>query len=159
MAKCSRCGKKGIFLKVDSSGHCSDCAAVVLAKRKAESEQRRTESQTPRKTIFDVKWYGSLPRYTYTKVKLDTPVIYPASMMSVGSVCGFFRMEPDSDFIEVHISYDGEDLLIGFLPSGRLAEMAGDWFDRSWTSGGQISSIDGKDVYIDMAFWVPSDVR
>lgn len=151
MAKCARCGRKGLFLKVDSSGHCVECAAI------AESEQRGTASQSPRKTIFDVKRYGSLPRYTYTKVKLDTPVIYPASIMSVGVVCGFFRMEPDSDFIEVHISHDDEDFLIGFLPPGRLAEMAGDWFDRSWSSGGQISSIDGKNVYIDMAFWVPPE--
>lgn len=158
MAKCVRCGQKGLFFKVNSSGHCEDCAAIIEAKRKAEIEQQKKKnSSVPRKTIFDIKKYGNLPKYTYTKVKLDSALVLPEPIMRIGQVCGFFRMRQDSSIIEVKIAYDDQDVLIGFLPSGRLAEMAGDWFDRAWISGGQITSIEEKDIYIDMAFWVPSD--
>ena len=154
MAKCIRCGQKGLFFKVNASGHCADCAAIVEAKRKAEIEQqKKKDSPAPRKTIFDIKMDGKLPKYTYTKVKLDTPVVYPSTIMPVGKVCGLFPMDQYSDTIEVRISHGDDDLLIGLLPPGRLAEMARDWFDRSWTSAGQIAEIVDKSIYIDLAFW------
>lgn len=157
MAKCGRCGRKGLFLKLDSSGHCSDCASLIA--RMKQEESARKKQTPPRKTLFDISFPGETLRYKYTDVQLETPVIYPESILCVGRVCGFFRMEKDSDHIEVTISHRDDNLLIGFLPSGKLSGMAGDWFDRSWTSGGQVSSIKDGNIYIDMAFWTPDDER
>lgn len=157
MPKCVHCGKKGIFLRIDSSGHCSDCASAIARRKQDEAATKR--QSPPRKTLFDISFPGETLRYKYTDVQIDTPVIYPDSILRVGSVCGFFRMEKDSDHIEVTISHGDDNLLIGFLPPGKLADMAGDWFDRSWTSGGQVSSIKDGSIYIDMAFWTPDDER
>ncbi|MCL2138268.1 MAG: GIY-YIG nuclease family protein [Treponema sp.] len=41
MAKCSRCGKKGFFLKLENSGVCSDCERVV----KIEADIKRLETE------------------------------------------------------------------------------------------------------------------
>ena len=40
MAKCNRCGRKGLFFKVNSEGLCKDCADIMAEdKRLAETEQ------------------------------------------------------------------------------------------------------------------------
>jgi len=45
MAKCKRCGKKRLFLKLDSDGLCSYCAAVVAEdKRFAEIQRQEREA-------------------------------------------------------------------------------------------------------------------
>ncbi|MBP1561918.1 MAG: hypothetical protein J6C96_11860 [Oscillospiraceae bacterium] len=45
MAKCKKCGRKGLFLKVDSNGMCADCSAF-------EAEQKRLlEVQEKQKKI------------------------------------------------------------------------------------------------------------
>ena len=157
MAKCVCCGKKGLFLKVNSVGHCPDCAALI--ERKNQEVLRRSNQPSRRKSLFDISFPGETLRYKYTDIPIESPVVYPDSILHVGSVCGFFRMEKDSDQIEVTISHGNDTLLIGFLPSGKLSDMAGDWFDRSWTSGGQVSSIKEGRIYIDMAFWTPDSER
>ncbi len=41
MAKCNKCGRKGLFFKVNSDGLCNDCAALTLiAKEKQELEDQ-----------------------------------------------------------------------------------------------------------------------
>lgn len=46
MAKCKRCGRKGLFFKVNAEGLCKDCAAAVAEDKKlAEAEQ--TENRLP----------------------------------------------------------------------------------------------------------------
>ncbi|MBD5140659.1 MAG: hypothetical protein HDT25_04490 [Ruminococcus sp.] len=40
MAKCKRCGRKGLFLKLNSDGLCSSCSTIVAEdKRLVEAEQ------------------------------------------------------------------------------------------------------------------------
>lgn len=42
MAVCKRCGKKGLFLRLDGDGHCEACASKVAQERaQAELEKRR----------------------------------------------------------------------------------------------------------------------
>jgi len=39
MAKCKKCGRKGLFFKVNSDGMCADCAALTeIEKKKHEME-------------------------------------------------------------------------------------------------------------------------
>lgn len=41
MAKCSKCGRKGLFFKVNSEGLCADCAALkIIEKEKQELEEK-----------------------------------------------------------------------------------------------------------------------
>lgn len=42
MAKCKRCGKKGLFLKLNYDGYCEDCEKEVRIER-AKAEQARNE--------------------------------------------------------------------------------------------------------------------
>lgn len=41
MARCVRCGKKGLFLKVDLNGYCSECAEALAAAQSEEARRRR----------------------------------------------------------------------------------------------------------------------
>lgn len=51
MAKCKRCGRKGLFFKVNSDSLCSDCAAIVAEdKRLAEAQQREHEEREREKS-------------------------------------------------------------------------------------------------------------
>lgn len=45
MAKCKRCGKKGLFLKVDGNGLCSGCQAVVEQEAQAARIKEQNEKQ------------------------------------------------------------------------------------------------------------------
>ena len=46
MAKCSKCGRKGLFLKVNQNGVCADCAMQAeLAEAKKQLEQLKEEKQ------------------------------------------------------------------------------------------------------------------
>ena len=44
MAKCRKCGKKGLLLKLDASGLCAECAA--LAQQKTNQMRREQEAHT-----------------------------------------------------------------------------------------------------------------
>ena len=46
MAKCKRCGKKGLFFKVNSDSLCSDCAAIAL-EEKTLAEAHKIENILP----------------------------------------------------------------------------------------------------------------
>lgn len=46
MAKCKRCGKKGLFLKLDSDGLCSSCSTIAAEEKiLAEAQQHKLESE------------------------------------------------------------------------------------------------------------------
>lgn len=72
MAKCRKCGRHGLFMKVTADGLCQQCAELVeLSKRQAE--QRRIEeeakkqaikdAQAERKQISDKKRKDRMPEY------------------------------------------------------------------------------------------------
>lgn len=46
MAKCNRCGKKGLFLKLDRDGLCSACSAIA-AEEKILAEAHKIENRLP----------------------------------------------------------------------------------------------------------------
>ena len=43
MGKCIKCGKKGLFLKVDSQGRCSHCAELIAAEQAKRNELENAE--------------------------------------------------------------------------------------------------------------------
>lgn len=46
MGKCSKCGRKGFFFKVNSEGLCADCAALkIIEKEKQELEEKISEKK------------------------------------------------------------------------------------------------------------------
>lgn len=45
MAKCVRCGKRGLFLKIDENGNCQQCALEIKRQRE-EEERKRLEEET-----------------------------------------------------------------------------------------------------------------
>ena len=53
MAKCNRCGKKGLFLKLDSNGLCSDCSTIAAEENiLAEAHKNKIENRLPEKQPF-----------------------------------------------------------------------------------------------------------
>lgn len=51
MAKCKRCGKKGLFLKLDSDGLCSSCSTIAAEEKiLAETQQHKLESEEREKS-------------------------------------------------------------------------------------------------------------
>lgn len=45
MAKCIKCGKKGLFLKVDANGICNDCQALAVRERKLADIEKRLSNK------------------------------------------------------------------------------------------------------------------
>lgn len=41
MAKCKNCGRKGLFVRVNDLGYCSDCAALHIRKQQTEEIERK----------------------------------------------------------------------------------------------------------------------
>ncbi len=54
MAKCIRCGKKGFFLKVNSSGVCVDCQKDIEEQIKRIEEKKRQEMEARQKKIASI---------------------------------------------------------------------------------------------------------
>lgn len=50
MAKCTQCGKKGLFLRVDAQGLCAACAVIDKQRKAAEDAERRNQ-EAERKAI------------------------------------------------------------------------------------------------------------
>lgn len=46
MSKCQRCGKKGLFLRLDSNGLCSACSTIA-AEEKTLAETEQAENRLP----------------------------------------------------------------------------------------------------------------
>lgn len=56
MAVCKRCGKKGLFLRLDGDGHCEACASKVAQERaQAELEKRRLANETLRGALKSIQ--------------------------------------------------------------------------------------------------------
>lgn len=164
MAKCIRCGRKGLFFKVDSSGRCNTCALAYERERsQKKSEPVVCKTKRPSSSVFDLNRPGETLRYKYTDVKVHCPVIYPSSILRIGQICGMIRSESDKDLISVvflqNDDHNSDFLLIGFLPDGKLAGMAADWFDREWTAWAQVVEVTSDDIYLDVAFWIPDGER
>lgn len=72
MGKCVRCGKKGLFLKLDAQKHCTTCQQIVEAETKvtvAEEKVKGLEQKATdlEKQIFDLNIKESAARLEYTK--------------------------------------------------------------------------------------------
>lgn len=165
MATCIRCGRKGLFFKVDANGRCESCASAYKQERssKPKSEPIVHKPKSPLASVFDLKRPGQTLRYKYTDVKVHCPVIYPAPILRIGQICGMIRSESDKDLISIVFmpenDPDGDFILLGFLPEGKLAGMAADWFDREWTAWAQVVEVTSDDIYLDVAFWIPDGER
>lgn len=61
MAKCNRCGKWSLFLKVNRYGYCSDCAAAIA------EQERRIQEEKDRKEDARRKWESS-PEFYLSKI-------------------------------------------------------------------------------------------
>lgn len=61
MAKCVRCGKKGLFLKLDLNGHCPECAVAFQEERREKA--RIAAAQRKEAALQRLK---SIPRYKIT---------------------------------------------------------------------------------------------
>ena len=48
MAKCKRCGKWGLFLKLDKDGNCVACQRELAEQREAELRRQREEEKRRR---------------------------------------------------------------------------------------------------------------
>ena len=93
MATCIRCGRKGLFFKVDANGRCESCASAYKQERssKPKSEPIVHKPKSPLASVFDLKRPGQTLRYKYTDVKVHCPVIYPAPILRIGQICGMIR--------------------------------------------------------------------
>ena len=64
MAKCKRCGKWGLFLKLDKDGNCVACQRELAEQREAELRRRREEEKRRREEKRAAFWkeMDELPR-------------------------------------------------------------------------------------------------
>ncbi len=76
MGKCKKCGKKGLFLKLNSDGFCAKCETIELEEKKRVLETKIESLNEETKTINEkieqqTKALGDLrAQYTETYEKL-----------------------------------------------------------------------------------------
>lgn len=71
MAKCIRCGKKGFFLKVNSSGVCVDCQKDIEEQIKRIEEKKRQEMEARQKKIASIPHFKIVRNGEKKKVVID----------------------------------------------------------------------------------------
>lgn len=180
MAKCIVCGKKGLFLRVNSSGRCADCESAYQAqlqeearkkqealqaqqererierkkKEAEEAERRRIEEENAPKykdaCFLDVLEGKYIIAYKYDRVNLA--MVSPEN----GSIGDFLILvqEPDNEYDSkaVKVTTDGVTKL-GYLFKGKLQDMANDWLKKDLPIEAQIDSVSKKFVTIGIAFY------
>lgn len=72
MAKCEKCGKRRLFLKVDANGNCQQCA-LEIKRHKVEAERAKVEEEIAkrRKKKFEEERESAIRRFEAAKFECE----------------------------------------------------------------------------------------
>lgn len=90
MAKCSRCGKKGLFLKLDFKGRCSNCAFDDIWKKFPSTETSKVSA--PSKSVAAPSAIASTPVSTQPPEK--NILVYDLENAHIEAVLNHIRNTP-----------------------------------------------------------------
>lgn len=176
MGKCTVCGKKGLFLKVNSFGRCQSCQIafekqeterkqkeLMEAQKKAaekqalEEEKSRKQAEyeaTHKKSYFlDILEDRYILCYQYDFVKI-------AMQNGKGLKLGEFltlEAEPDNQYDPQAIKILSGLDKIGYLFRGRLQDMANDFIKKGWPVEASIDSITSDGFTCGLGFYKDID--
>ena len=179
MAKCAKCGKRGLFLSVNAQGLCEACAeSERLAVEAAEKAKEVPKEPEPKKEISpervaelealiaedDEQDFVSVPSvidgiqvaYTYTDVNIYIPDVITADFTKIdpGDHVAF-RFEPDNPYDSEAVAVWVKDQKIGYLNRGRIKDMVRDFREQELPIWAHVSGIDDEEplVMLYMAFY------
>lgn len=139
MGKCVKCGKKGLFLKVDKGGYCEACRSAYDRAR-AEAAKIKTEKIK----ITGMSHYeNDIKRlcehnddYDMTKAELrdafEGERVYALMFDAVIKLVP----EPDNEFDKNAIMVEADGVKIGYVPKGKTKRV------RELLDSGTVTSID-----------------
>lgn len=157
MAKCERCGKKGLFLKLSSYGYCDECTNALFGKTlvsKIETLEEERELLFMRYAREWIERFGWLPaeasdghpvKYKYSDVQLYVPDDFNLDDCSdIDGLPVFFYREEDNE-------YDARALLVvtetgkrlGYIHKGKMQDMIHDFMDEDLPI---LSTVDAIDI-------------
>ena len=104
MAKCKRCGKWGLFLKLDKDGNCVACQRELAEQREAELRRQREEEKRRREEKRAAFWkeMDELPRaeiHTDGKKHRAQPISYIKDEISYARVTKRSNAAKFADFV------------------------------------------------------------
>ena len=104
MAKCKRCGKWGLFLKLDKDGNCVACQRELAEQREAELRRQREEEKRRREEKRAAFWkeMDELPRaeiHTDGKKHRAQPISYIKDEISYARVTKRSNPAKFADFV------------------------------------------------------------
>jgi len=177
MAKCVKCGKRGLFLSVNAQGLCADCekSARLAAEAAAKEEKAITE---PKKEISpeqvaelealiaedEDQDFVSVPEsiagihvaYTYSDVKIYIPDDITVDFTQINPGDNVILLfEPENPYDAEAVAVYVEDEKIGYLNKGRIKDMVRDFKREKLPIWAHVSGIDDEEplVMLYMAFY------
>lgn len=163
MPKCTRCGKRGLFLQVNNRGHCEQCIAEIKEERRRQDEAQAVSVPIPEpvpvpeppKTVYVPSTKdGHKMAYHYDHVKIFSPDELDISHVLPGDSVDFVP-EPDNayDARAIRVMRSGD--FIGYIRKGTIQDMIHDWLSRDLPYISHVSSIeyDEHEVKVFLAFY------
>lgn len=139
MARCVRCGKGGLFFKVNSSGLCAECE---LAQAKKDAEERQRKAQEEERIRREEAKPFVPPTSTNTGCQLvyryDEVALYVPDECKVLAASTKFKTllrlvhEPANTYDPkaVMVTIDQSGSKIGYINKGKLQDMSNDFLSR-----------------------------
>lgn len=159
MAKCKRCGKSGLFLKLSSSGYCDECSNVMLAEELTNLKIKQLEEE---KSLLlmgyareCVERFGWLPgeqscghrlKYKYDDVQLYVPDDFDLDeFASLEGFPVFFIREDDNVYDERAIlAFSETGKPLGYIYRGGMQDMIHDFMDEGLPIISVLESVDSS---------------
>lgn len=175
MAKCIKCGKRGLFLKLQN-GLCSECVKKekrkqelvpkwekYLEKKKVAVRTEAGEATTKKKNIPPRKIFTPIPeelgwevKYKYENVKIALPKMgWFKNKLKCPQITLQIYQDKNNEYDENAVMLaDGLDP-VGYLYKGKIQDMANDWLDRDDKIYVGVSKIDleKEEVFLTLAFY------
>lgn len=176
MGKCNVCGKKGLFLKINSFGRCQTCQTAfekqeedrkqkelmeeqrrISEKQAQEEEQARKKAEyeaTHKKAYFlQVLDNQYILSYQYDFVRIAMP---NKECLSLGDYLSL-ESEPDNQYDPQAVKISSGIDKIGYLFRGKLQDMSNDFIKKSWPIEAFVDSITDDEVTCGLGFYKDID--
>lgn len=140
MAKCEKCGKRGLFLKVNAFGYCSDCARAMREldatnrRARAEARQKQAAPAAPAKAPSDGNTF-TVVGVTFNTGKRSRQTILRQI---------YFKDPPFEETPEITLArykFEGEDAVGVYadgLQVGNIAKKDLPWVIKYWNEDLQV---------------------
>lgn len=176
MAKCQKCGKRGLFLKL-VGGICQDCQtkidqeiAEMLAKKKEKEEEEKILKLQKNFYVPKDEKLGWELKYQYDDVKIALPnmnffVKYFKKNINTRTLYACMLQDKKNEYdpkaikIAKLINVDTGYETLGYLYKGKIQDMANDWISRNDEYEIVISRVDmpKKEIYVSISFYTKID--